>query len=142
MRLWIVTDVHLCPPGTPPGAWHNPYDLEGVPRRLALALERLVAEDVEAIAMLGDLTSVADAGSVERGLRILSESPVPVRIVPGNHDGEPGGVDLAERVAALGNPTLRWAEPAGEAIGGLRVAGLGIERDGGAWTLGAVAAAG
>src|SRR5687767_4173244 len=113
MRLGIVTDVHLCPPGAPPGAWHNPYDLESMPRRLTLALERLVAEGVEAIAMLGDLTSSADADSVNRGLGILAESPAPIRFVPGNHDAEAGGVELAECVAALDNPILRMADPVG-----------------------------
>lgn len=142
MRLGIVTDVHLCPPGAPAGAWHNPYDLESVPRRLTLALERLVAEGVAAITMLGDLTSFADADSVDRALRILAESPVPIRFVPGNHDAEPGGVDLADRVATLDNPALRMADPAGEDLGGVRVAGLGIGRAGDAFTIGAVAADG
>src|SRR5687768_5329613 len=142
MRLGIVTDVHLCPPGTPAGAWHNPYDLESMPRRLALALDRLAAEDVAAIALLGDLTSSADAGSVDRALRILAASPVPIRFVPGNHDAEAGGVDLVERVAALDNRLLRIADPVGELVGGVRVAGVGIERDGAGWAIGPVAAGG
>lgn len=142
MRLGIVTDVHLCPPGTPPGAWHNPYDLESMPRRLTLALDRLVAEGVEAIAMLGDLTSSADADSVDRGLGILAETPLPIRVVPGNHDAEAGGVDLGERVAALDNRLLRMADPTGEIIGGVRVAGLGIEREREGWAVGPVSAVG
>jgi predicted phosphodiesterase len=144
MRLGIVTDVHVSPPGSPPAAWHNPYDLEGAPRRLALALARLRDEGVEAIAVLGDLTNRADAASVARALEVLAGAGLPIRIVPGNHDAEPGGVDLARAVAALDSAQVRTAAPDGELLGGTRLAGVGIGYDAAAdrWQVGGIEAAG
>jgi predicted phosphodiesterase len=142
VKLGVVTDIHVCPPGAPPAAWHNPYDLERAVWRLELALERLEDEGVEAIAVLGDLTSKADAGSVERCLTALRRVRVPLRIVPGNHDAEPGGVDLATAVTALGEPHVTLGAPSGETLAGRWIAGVGIGRDEAAdrWLVGAVEA--
>lgn len=144
MRLGIVTDVHVSPPGSPPAAWHNPYDLEGAPRRLALALARLREERAGAIAVLGDLTNGADAASVARALDLLAASGLPVRLVPGNHDAEAGGVDLAGAVARLDASLVRTAAPDGELVGGTRLAGVGIGHDAAAarWQMGGIEAAG
>jgi hypothetical protein len=67
---------------------------------------------------------------------------VPLRIVPGNHDAEPGGVDLATAVAEFGNPRMALATPRGEILAGRRLAGLGIGRDEAAdrWLIGPVEA--
>jgi hypothetical protein len=107
-----------------------------------LALERLEHEGVEVIAVLGDLTSKADAGSVGRCLAALCRARVPLRIVPGNHDAEPGGVDLATAVTALGEPRVALATPRGELLIDRRIAGVGIGRDEAAdrWLVGAVEA--
>ncbi|MEA2524144.1 MAG: hypothetical protein QOF73_1371, partial [Thermomicrobiales bacterium] len=38
MRLGILTDAHLCPPGTPPDGCHNPYAFDRAEALLAQAL--------------------------------------------------------------------------------------------------------
>ena len=144
MRLGIVTDVHVSPPGSPPAAWHNPYDLEGASRRLRLALARLREEGAEAIAVLGDLTNRADAASVARALDVLAGAGLPVRLIPGNHDAEPGGVALADTVAELDSAQVRMAAPDGEMVGGTCFAGVGIGYDAAAdrWQVGRIEDAG
>jgi predicted phosphodiesterase len=85
-RAGVITDVHLAPEGSPPGAWHNPYDFAGAESRLAAALELFAEEDVDAVFVLGDVAHYGDPPSFARVERTLASSPAPTWIAPGNHD--------------------------------------------------------
>ena len=62
MRLGIVTDAHLCPPGTPPDGCHNPYAYERAAFMLSEALADHRADRIDALAVLGDMTNGGDSG--------------------------------------------------------------------------------
>jgi predicted phosphodiesterase len=123
VRLGIVSDSHLCPTGTPPAAWHNPYDFEGAEARLDLAVRFLRGQDVDAVAMLGDLTNFGDEASIARAVAVLAAAGVPVFVVPGNHDCERGVADFRAHVDRLGAPAVAIAG-GGRDVSGLHVVGL------------------
>ncbi len=126
MRIAVVTDTHLCPAGTPPAAWHNPYDFAGAEARLRRALVYLAEHDVALIAMLGDLVNGGDVASVRRGLGLLAAGWMPVRIVPGNHDCQQAVDRLTTEVERAGVEQVRLLTVAGERLGGVRLVGLPI----------------
>jgi 3',5'-cyclic AMP phosphodiesterase CpdA len=123
VRLGIVTDSHICPAGTPPGRWHNVLDYDPAEARLADAIRFLRDRDVEAVAMLGDLTNFGDEASIARAVAVLAEAGVPVMIVPGNHDCELGAAAFRAHVARLAAPGVAIAARTHE-FGNLRVVGL------------------
>ena len=133
MRLGIVTDAHLCPPGTPPDGCHNPYAYDRAEMHLASAIEDLCRDNIDLLAVLGDLTNGGDQSSMTRAVELIRASTTPVHVVAGNHDRDVDPELLASLVNSSG---LEMANPAGEAIKGLRIAGVQItaERDGG-WTI-------
>jgi 3',5'-cyclic AMP phosphodiesterase CpdA len=123
VRLGIVSDSHLCPAGTPPGFWHNVLDYDQAEARLADAIRFLRDRDVEAVAMLGDLTNFGDEASIARAVGVLSSAEVPVLVVPGNHDCEFGAAEFRAHVDRLGAPGVAMAVDQRQ-IGDLRLVGL------------------
>ena len=129
MRIGVVTDAHLCPPGTPPDAWHNPYDFAHAEANLVAALDLHRTGDSNVIAMLGDLSHLGDEPSLARGIALCGGGDRPVLAVPGNHDcGE-----VIDRLAMLSGRrgsasprSLRPATSAGESLAGFRIVGLPI----------------
>jgi DNA repair exonuclease SbcCD nuclease subunit len=84
--IGVISDIHVSPPGTPPDAWHNPYPLERARAMLAAAVERVIAVDVDAVVLLGDLAHLGDPASLSAVLRETASLACPVHILPGNHD--------------------------------------------------------
>jgi predicted phosphodiesterase len=123
VRLGIVADSHLCPAGTPPGFWHNRLDYDRAEERLAEAIRFLRGHNVEAVAMLGDLTNFGDEASIARAVAVLAAASVPVMVVPGNHDCELGVAEFRAHVDRLGAPGVAIASGERE-VGGMRVVGL------------------
>lgn len=123
MRLGIVTDAHLCPPGTPPDGCHNPYAYERAADHLQSALDAHRRDAVDAVAVLGDLTNGGDRASMVRAVEIIGSARAPVRVVAGNHDRDVEPMMLASLVETT---PLRMATPLGENIAGVRVAGVQI----------------
>jgi len=123
VRLGVVSDSHLSPPGTPPGVWHNELDYDRAEERLELALDFLRGRGVEAIAMLGDLTNFGDEASIDRAVSVLAAAGVPVLVVPGNHDCELGIAEFRAHVDRLGAPDVTMIASARK-VGGLRFVGL------------------
>jgi predicted phosphodiesterase len=124
MRLGFVTDVHWAT--GPPGylAWHNPWDFDGLPERLAATAEHFA--DVDLVVLSGDISSGGDLESIAHVLGALSGRPVVA--VTGNHDVDEGDGMLASAVA----DGSALAQPAGMVHGPLRVAGVQvIAADGG-----------
>jgi predicted phosphodiesterase len=123
VRLGIVADSHLCPVGTPPGFWHNTLHYDRAEERLTDAIRFLRGRDVEAVAMLGDLTNFGDETSIARAVGVLASAGVPVMVVPGNHDCELGVAEFRAHVDRLGAPVVAMAGVERE-VAGLRVVGL------------------
>ncbi len=129
MRLGILTDIHLSPPGSPPAGWHNPYPLETVRERLVQSIRFLETEGVDRIAVLGDLTHHGDEPSLHETIEILATSNVPVSVLPGNHDLTLGIAVFSVAIAAVGNGTVTaiHSQPA-PLDGAWQVSGLSIEQ--------------
>ena len=123
VRLGIVTDSHLCPAGTPPGLWHNPLHYDRAEALLDRAVRFLKDREVDAVAMLGDLTNFGDEASIARAVAVLATAGVPVLVVPGNHDSEPGAAAFCAHVDRLGAPDVAMAggnrDLAGQSMVGL-----------------------
>lgn len=129
MKLGILTDVHLCPPGTAPGGCHNPYAFDQAETLLAEAIAAHKADAVDALMVLGDVANSGDASSLERAVRLLADADLPVWITGGNHDREEDAGLLAAVVMAA-SPRLQMARPIGQPVGGIRMAGLPITSPG------------
>jgi 3',5'-cyclic AMP phosphodiesterase CpdA len=123
VRLGIVSDSHFCPAGTPPGFWHNPQDYDRAEERLELGIRLLQSRNVDAVAMLGDLTNFGDEASIARAVAVLASAGVPVLVVPGNHDCLLGVTEFLGHVDRLGPPGVMMAGTEHE-LGGIRVVGL------------------
>lgn len=124
MRFGVVTDAHLAPAGTPPASWHDAYALEQAPALLHAAVARCVAEEVEAIVLLGDLAHQGDAPSLAAALRIAAGTGIPTWVVSGNHDTEVGTTTLT--TAASPFPTITVAPWGTVSIGVGRLIGLDL----------------
>ncbi len=122
LRLGVVTDLHLSPPGTPDGLWNNPM----LRSRSGGLLERVAAEladaQVDHVIVLGDVTEMGDRSMGIEALTACREAGAPVWVVPGNHDvaAEPLALSAAaDQVAGVGmlSPTSQalgpWTDIAG-----------------------------
>jgi predicted phosphodiesterase len=118
MRLGFVTDVHWTTGQPGYLGWHNKWDFEGLPARLAATAESLAGADL--VVLAGDISSGGDLDSIAHVLGELSG--VPVVAVTGNHDVDEGEGVLA---AAVSDGSA-LAQPAGVVHGPLRVAGVQV----------------
>lgn len=109
IRLGILTEIHIVPPGTPEGFWHNPFLFDEAEQLFASAVRRCQELGVDAIAILGDLTHFADAASFAGVRRVLETTELPVYALPGNHDLDGGARPLAPFHSALDLPNVTIA---------------------------------
>lgn len=109
VRLGVISEVHVVPPGTPPGHWHNPFLFDQAGELFAAAVERCQDLGVDAIAILGDLTHFADPGSFAVVRRVLEGVDRPVYVLPGNHDLDTSERPLAAVQSALDLPAVTFA---------------------------------
>jgi predicted phosphodiesterase len=122
MRLGFVTDVHWTTGRPGYLRWHNEWDFEGLPERLAATAEHLAETDL--IVLAGDISSGGDLDSI---VHVLGElSGVPLVAVTGNHDVDEGEGVLA---AAVSDGSA-LAQPAGVVHGPLRVSGVQVMAEG------------
>ena len=127
MRLGVIADAHLSPPGTRVSAFHTDYESPYTAAAYRLALRRCAKEDVDGVVLLGDLSQAGDDKSLETGVRLAAQIGRGVWIVPGNHDCFERIDALEAVVRRVAADNVRLVSPAGEVIEGeLRVAGLCI----------------
>lgn len=126
MRLGVITDVHIAPAGADPISWHSPLMLETAGERYTAALARLSREDVDAIAVLGDLTHLGDAASADELVARTADLDVPVLWVLGNHDVVPSVAAIPEALERAGGGPARLAGPEPHVVGGVAVYGVGV----------------
>lgn len=111
MRLGIISDAHLSPPGTRVSGFHTGYETAEIMTIYRLALQRCVQEDVDGIVLLGDLSQSGDGESLETGVRLAAETGRRVWAVSGNHDcfERVDALDAAVRRGAADNVRLTTA---------------------------------
>ena len=127
MRLGVIADAHLSPPGTRVSAFHTGYESPYTAAAYRLALRRCAKEDVDGVVLLGDLSQAGDDKSLETGVRLAAEVGRRAWIVPGNHDCFERIDALEAVVRRVAADNIRLVSSAGEVIEGeLRVAGLCI----------------
>jgi len=115
VRLGVISEIHIVPPGTPEGIWHNPFLFDQAEELFGMAVRRCIEAEVDAIAILGDLTHFADAGSFAGVRRVLETVELPVSVLPGNHDLDTSERPLAAFQQALDLPNVTIA-PANVAL--------------------------
>jgi hypothetical protein len=127
IRLGVISDAHVAPPGSPPYAWHAPYRLEDSLERLARAVDRCVARDADALLLPGDVTQGGDAWAIGEVIEVLARSERPAWIAGGNHDTRGGsGTDgslLPGALAAVRDGPVRGVDPIGVTVGPATLAG-------------------
>lgn len=69
MRLGVIADAHLSPPGTRVSAFHTGYESPYTAAAYRLALRRCAKKDVDGVVLLGDLSQAGDDKSLETGVR-------------------------------------------------------------------------
>lgn len=126
MKLGVVTDPHIAPPGTPEAAFHNPFDFDHARLNLRHALDSLDDEGVDSIVFLGDLANAGNLSSHEEGMRTLAERGKRLWAVPGNHDCDEHVDAFRHRITASYQNEIHMPSPAGEPFGPFWLAGLSI----------------
>jgi predicted phosphodiesterase len=126
LRLGVLADVHYSLDPAERGAWVNPYDFDGLPARIDLALRWFAEQDVDVVVLGGDLTHRGDATSLRALLqRCVNGCAQPLLVAAGNHDTAPSGGCLAGEVA-VDTARLALADPQGEHRDHVRVAGVQV----------------
>ena len=134
MRLGIIADAHLSPPGTNASAFHTGYESPYTAASYRLALRRCAKENVDAVVLLGDLSHSGDDESLELGVRLAAENAKRVWAMSGNHDCFERTEALEVAVRRVAADHVRLVSPAGEvAEGEPRVAGLCVARGSGGY---------
>ncbi|MEY2451844.1 MAG: hypothetical protein QOD92_1418 [Acidimicrobiaceae bacterium] len=99
LRLGVVADPHLSLRGGE-AAWHNPYRLADAPERLDAALAHPLLDDIDAFALLGDLSHFGVRASLRRCIDAVAQARGgrPAVLLSGNHDVLEPGVRLEEQL--------------------------------------------
>jgi predicted phosphodiesterase len=128
MRLGLVSDVHwMSEPPVSSSGWHGAgAEFRGVLDRLAQALAFFAGEQVDVIALAGDLSHHGEEDSIIAVLRCCAYVGVPVLAVSGNHDVA-GDEQRFARAHWRADPRdVALATTGGEIHGGVRVAGVQV----------------
>ncbi len=129
MRLGILTDIHIAPPGNPADAWHNPHQFDTARQRLADSIAWLKQQGIDRLAVLGDLTHHGDDASLRETLGIIAGATVPVWVLPGNHDLGHGPTTLADALAGSDHAHVEVIGDHPVPFGGTwRVVGTGLAK--------------
>ncbi len=126
--IGVVSEIHCTPPGEPNAVWHNELRFDLGLDLLDAALRRFAEHDVDAIAVLGDLSHFADRESLGRVRQKLRSSGKPIILLSGNHDvtAEPGSPSEFQHFFA---DAATCTPPLLTALNGRSVQLLGVERD-------------
>jgi predicted phosphodiesterase len=105
LRLAIITDLHYSPAANPAGRYHNAFAVDRA-KLIQTALQRCAAANVQALAILGDLSDLGDRESLEWVVRQAASTASRVWIVPGNHDVMQGAGEPAQALRELGTADI------------------------------------
>jgi DNA repair exonuclease SbcCD nuclease subunit len=122
-RFAVLTDLHLGAVGERP-RWHHPHLAPGeLYSVFAAVLDGLVAQHVDALLLLGDLSHHGDGETLRTVADAAARIGLPVRVVPGNHDLTEGGAFAA---AFPAGSAVASAGAAPEEVAGTSVVGIGL----------------
>lgn len=101
---WFGAVLHIAEGRRPEGT--EPYAV----RCARAAVAEAVAWGAEVVVVKGDLTYSGSRAELEEVGRLLAAAPVPLEVVPGNHDVAPQGSDMRAVLAAQGLriPSQPW----------------------------------
>jgi hypothetical protein len=129
VRLGVIADPHLSLERVENASWHNPYRLADAHERLDVALAHPLLDDVDVIALLGDLAHFGDRSSIRYVVDAVACGDRPAVLLSGNHDVLTPGVRLEDevRARAAGHvlSPLAW-EPDAPALKAFAAAGVGL----------------
>ncbi len=135
LRLAVVSDSHLVPPGMPTsGSFNNRLEFETALPRLEAALRRCAEEAPDAVVALGDIANFGDDASLDVAVERFAASGTTTWLVGGNHDtkGRGGGWALQEAAERIAAPQVRVPPVAGVPWGDVGLAGVALShQDGG-----------
>lgn len=128
MRLGLISDLHwMLEPPASASAWHGGSgDLAAALERMQLALERFAEQQVDLIALTGDLSHHGEDEALVQTLQACAGAGVPVLVVSGNHDLAGDALRLDRAVASAAVQNVALASLAGTAHEGIRVAGVQV----------------
>jgi calcineurin-like phosphoesterase family protein len=132
IRLAVVSDPHLVPPGTTAtGSWHNTLEFETALPRFELALRQCAAGNPDAIVALGDIANDGDVASHDVAVVRFAAAGPTAWLVPGNHDtrGPDAGLGLENAVRRLASATTHVPPTGGVEWRGLGIAGVGLSHE-------------
>jgi predicted phosphodiesterase len=125
LRLGILTDLHRTTNPQESHQFHNEYDFEGHCSRVQRALAWFAEEAIDALLLCGDLTHTGELAAMSSVLgECCAGLQAPVIAVSGNHDVSQNEDLLARGIERSADSRLLAADPCGEMISGVRVAGL------------------
>lgn len=128
MRLGLISDLHwmLEPPSTA-SAWHGgSADFTSVLDRVRGALEHFAEQDVDLVAVAGDLVHYGDDDALAQVLEACAAASAPVLVVAGNHDLADDAQRVQRALERTGSDQITLASLAGAMFGGTRVAGVQV----------------
>ena len=105
--MGVIADPHLALERVENASWHNPYRLADAHERLDVALAHPLLDDVDVIAMLGDLAHFGDRTSIRYVVDAVASGDRPAVLLSGNHDVLTPGVRLEDEVRARGATCCR-----------------------------------
>ena len=114
MRLGVIADAHLSPPGTKVSAFYTGYESPYTVAAYRLALRRCAKEGVDGVVLLGDLSHSGDDRSLETGVGLAAETVRRVWAVSGNHDCFERMDALEGAIRRVAAENVRLASPASE----------------------------
>jgi len=124
LRIGVVSDIHFTTDLTRELRWHGPFDIAGVLPRLRAGLDWFADQEVDALALLGDLSNDGDDEALDAVLTCVAEHWSGIAlVVAGNHDTleRAGAVD--EAIRRIGASGLAPAGAPEIEFGGLRITG-------------------
>lgn len=134
LRIGVIADPHidLAPPRTV--RFHNEYSLEESSELFRGAIERLVNDKVDLIAVLGDVTDRGDEQAFREAIDACRDVELPVYLLPGNHDVGDGGGLMRQIIGAASLPLIDQGPFQSQKLaGGLTLAAMDLEASTDIW---------
>jgi hypothetical protein len=126
MRLGVLSDLHWSTDPLERGSWHNPYQFGGVAARISEALGWFEDQQVDVVAILGDIAHRGDPASLRECLAQFASAESPVLVVSGNHDLAEGTNNLVSALDAAAAGRVMLAAGQGRSFDRVRVAGVHV----------------
>lgn len=111
LRVGVLTDLHLAPPGTAPTRWNGVVD-RGRSRDLLDQALRWLVPRCDVLALLGDLSDGSADDDYRHLTGRLDATGLPAYVIPGNHD-MPADGSGAWRGVAGGEGRVAVPSPSG-----------------------------